>query len=50
LNPEDFPPEYRNKDGSLDRRKFRSSKVKGGSSSKQEAMRKAYGSGSGRGR
>eukprot|EP00347_Sterkiella_histriomuscorum_P011378 403372683 len=28
LNPEDFPPEYRNKDGSLDRRRFRHSKVK----------------------
>lgn len=28
LNPEDFPPEYRNKDGTLDRRRFRHSKVK----------------------
>jgi len=23
LNPEDFPPEYRNKDGSLDKRRIR---------------------------
>ncbi|CDW73788.1 UNKNOWN [Stylonychia lemnae] len=49
LNPEDFPAEYRNKDGSLDRRKFRSSKSKGGTSSAQKILSQIYG-GSGRAR